>query len=107
MSRLPVEECLLSEQEVDALQAELEAEKAEDDLKILMELAAELTLLESAESEHADLRKDLVQVVDRVLAGQPLGRVATMIDTWIGWPAKTSATRCRSKTPSTRWSSSA
>jgi hypothetical protein len=68
VSTVPVEACRLVAAEIEALQQELEAEEKAPFRQNVSELALELVLLETDETAQAEITRNLLDIVDRLIA---------------------------------------
>ena len=73
---LPVDACRLSEQEIEALRAELARDESALFATAVVELAIELTLQESPEEEQKSLAENLTSIVNRLLSEGKLEEVS-------------------------------
>lgn len=80
VSQLPVEACRLSDEEIEALRAEIATEEEEPFHLSLIELAIDLTLLEPSDEERHKLADNLMTIVDRLLAEGDLKAVASCFE---------------------------
>lgn len=79
LSRLPVEDAQLTEDEIESLRREIAAEQALDLEGLIPDLAAELTALEPGEEQRRQLAADLLAVLDaRIEAGEASAVVVTV-----------------------------
>jgi hypothetical protein len=80
VAHLPVEACRMEDQEIEALRAELVSEEEEPIGVALVELAIELTLLETSQEERTALANHLLSVVRRLLRDGRLDQVARALE---------------------------
>jgi HEAT repeat protein len=76
----PVEACRLKEDEIEALRSELAREESSPFWLAVVELAIDLTLLETAKEEQQSLAEALVSIVNRLLMDGDLEAVSKALE---------------------------
>jgi hypothetical protein len=84
VSSVPVEACRLEPGEIESLQIELASEEKAPFRVLVSELALELALLEDSQSEHDELKRNLVDIADGLIDDSELSELTGMHEHLVG-----------------------
>jgi hypothetical protein len=84
VSSVPVEACRLDPGEIESLQIELASEENAPFRVLVSELALELALLEDGPSEHEELKRNLIDIVDRLIDDGELSELVGLHEHLVG-----------------------
>jgi hypothetical protein len=84
VSSVPVEACRLEPGEIESLQVELASEEKAPFRVLVSELALELALLEDSQAEHEELKRNLIDIADRLIDDGELSELTGLHEHLVG-----------------------